>query len=278
MSTSPDFGLPYIAASQAQPEVTHNEAISLLQALLNGVIDRGVNTPPGSPSEGDAYIVGSAPTGEWTGRANCIAVFFGTGWLFVPGNDENGDPIAMGARQEGMRVYVRDEDLLYAWIETGSPPAFAWSPLPIGNAANVGYSNGTSGLAATNVQDALDQLAAVRSGQAPILEAGTSLTLTAGHNGRVIYFTSNSAVTVTLPEHDTEALPPGFVCALIKAGNGDVSVAVEGDDMLLALEMGSPPAPANTIAAKGGSAVITLLAGPTGSPPAQLWHLEGRLE
>ena len=36
---------------------------------------QGVNTPPGSPASGDAYIVGSAPTGACAGQAGKIAVW-----------------------------------------------------------------------------------------------------------------------------------------------------------------------------------------------------------
>jgi len=141
VTTTPDLGIPYIAASQAQPEITHNEAISLLQALSNGVISRGLNappvtSPPTSPAEGDAYIVGTSPTDDWAGRANCIAVYFGTAWLFLPGDDDNGDPITMGARQEGLRVWVRDEDELYVWTQAGSPPALTWTPLAAGGDAS----------------------------------------------------------------------------------------------------------------------------------------------
>lgn len=115
MSTSPDLGLPYIASSQAQPEVTHNEALNLLQALLNGATDRGINTPPGSPTSGDIYIVGTAPTGAWAGRANTVTIWTGTAWDFIPGETSAGTPITMGARQEGIRVWVKDENLKYVW-------------------------------------------------------------------------------------------------------------------------------------------------------------------
>lgn len=118
MATSPDFGFPYIASQQGQPEVTHNEALNLIQALLNGAIQRGLNTPPVSPSSGDIYIVGTAPTGVWSGRGNSVAIYTGTAWRFVPGNNSSGTPITMGARNEGMRVWVRDEDTMYTWSGT----------------------------------------------------------------------------------------------------------------------------------------------------------------
>lgn len=117
MTTSADFGLPQLSQGQATPETTFNEAFVLVQALLNGVESRGDNFPPASPAaqDGDAYIVGSSPTGAWVGRPNCIAVYWGGSWRFIPGNDSSGSPITMGTRQEGMRVYVRDENQQYIW-------------------------------------------------------------------------------------------------------------------------------------------------------------------
>lgn len=127
MSTSPDLGVPFISGGQAQPEVTHNEAVLLLQVMQSGVIDRAVNTPAVGPTIGDAYIVGAAPTGAWAGRANTIAVWNGSAWRFIPGQDDAGTPITMGARQEGMRIWVRDENALYAW-DGSAWTAFASTP------------------------------------------------------------------------------------------------------------------------------------------------------
>ena len=115
MTTSPDLGMPYIAGQQAQPEVTHNDALNMLIALQKGAIDRGLNTPPGSPTNGDVYIVGSAPTDAWAGKANKVAIYTTNVWTFVPGNDSDGANIAIGARHEGMRLWVQDEDALYVW-------------------------------------------------------------------------------------------------------------------------------------------------------------------
>lgn len=115
MTTSPDLGIPFIDQSQGTPEVTHNEALLLLQAMTNGVIDRGVNTPAVGPTIGDAYIIGSAPTGAWAGRANCVTIWSGTAWDFIPGETSAGTPITMGSRQEGIRIWVRDENTLYVW-------------------------------------------------------------------------------------------------------------------------------------------------------------------
>lgn len=114
MTTSPILGLPFIAQQQATPEVTHNEALTMLAALLYGATALQ-NAPPGSPSAGDSYICGTSPTGAWAGKANCIAVYTSGGWRFVPGFDSNGSQIAPGAGQEGLRVWNKALDCAMVW-------------------------------------------------------------------------------------------------------------------------------------------------------------------
>lgn len=45
------------------------------------MISDNVNTPPGSPDVGDTYIVGSSPTGAWTGKAGYVVEWDGALWL-----------------------------------------------------------------------------------------------------------------------------------------------------------------------------------------------------
>ena len=47
------------------------------------VIDIGQNSPPGSPSAGDAHVVGTAPSGDWLDRPNAIAVYDDGAWTLV---------------------------------------------------------------------------------------------------------------------------------------------------------------------------------------------------
>lgn len=119
---STKLGIPYIQASQATPEITHNEALYMLEALTHGAIDR-TNAPPGSPADGDVYLVGTAGSGAWAGRSNHIAVWMDGSWGFIPGFDDDGALIAIGAAHEGLTIYVHDENLYYRW--TGS----TWSPV-----------------------------------------------------------------------------------------------------------------------------------------------------
>lgn len=209
MTTSADLGIVYIAGQQAQPEITHNTALNQLQMLQTGVVSVGNNTPPGSPAQGDTYILGASPTGAWAGRANCIAGYFGTSWVFMPGADSSGTQIPMGVRHEGLKVYSKADNALYvwsgsAWAASGAGmtnPMTTSQDLIVGGASGTPgrLAIGTNGFVLTAVAGAVAWAAATgfanpmttsgdiiyggASGVATRLAAGTNghvLTLTAG--------------------------------------------------------------------------------------------------
>lgn len=78
---TPNLALPYLAAAQAQKHVTVNEALDALDGLVQlSVISAGLNAPPGSPVEGDRYIVASGATSAWAGWDASVAQFSGGAW------------------------------------------------------------------------------------------------------------------------------------------------------------------------------------------------------
>lgn len=84
MPTTPRFALPLLAVAQAQKEVTHNEALTLLDALIHAAVEAGpAADPPIGPTEGQCWIVGTAPTGAWVGQENAIALWTANGWRFA---------------------------------------------------------------------------------------------------------------------------------------------------------------------------------------------------
>ena len=97
MTDTPNLTLERLSAGQASAEVTHNSAINKLDTLVQlAVVSSGDTTPPGSPSEGDSYLVGTSATGDWSGQDGDIAMYY-SGWLFV-------------TPKEGMRIWISDED------------------------------------------------------------------------------------------------------------------------------------------------------------------------
>lgn len=61
-----------------------------------------------------------------------------------------------------------------------------------------------------------------------ITESGTSRTLSAADNGKVIYCTSASAVTIAC----AAGLGAGFSCTIIQGGAGKVTVAAGGQSLV----------------------------------------------
>ena len=56
---------------------------------LGTVIEVNLNTPPVSPSFQDAYIIGTSPTGDWSGQNNDLAVYNGSSWVFYDTEEGN---------------------------------------------------------------------------------------------------------------------------------------------------------------------------------------------
>lgn len=73
--------MPEIAENQANKYLTHNTALRALDALVQPVAISIANSPSSS-NEGDVFIVGEAPTRDFTGQANNIAVRVGGVWRF----------------------------------------------------------------------------------------------------------------------------------------------------------------------------------------------------
>jgi hypothetical protein len=82
--TSPVLSLPYIQPAQAQKHVTHNEALRVLDAVVQlVVIATDLDTAPAAPQTGDRYVVAAPGTGAWAGQAGNIALWQDDSWFFV---------------------------------------------------------------------------------------------------------------------------------------------------------------------------------------------------
>lgn len=81
--TSPVLALPLIQPAQAQKHVTHNEALLLLDAVVQlAVEDRDRTAPPALLGPGQRHIVAAGATGDWAGQDGMLALHDGTGWRF----------------------------------------------------------------------------------------------------------------------------------------------------------------------------------------------------
>ncbi|MBD9373367.1 DUF2793 domain-containing protein [Rhizobium sp. ARZ01] len=77
------LGLPYILPSQAQKHVPHNEALDVLDTMVQLVLASIGNAPPATPVEGACFGVDTEPTGAWNAAAGAVAQWRDGGWHFV---------------------------------------------------------------------------------------------------------------------------------------------------------------------------------------------------
>ena len=106
MQSTSRLAIPLLSPGQAQKELFHNEALQLLDTLVAPAVEQVErDDPPSSPSEGECYIVGSSPTGEWVGYEQAIAANTAGGWRFI-------------SPTEGMSVWVK-ADRVFAFYRDG---------------------------------------------------------------------------------------------------------------------------------------------------------------
>ena len=104
------------ALGQEDAEVALNDTLEFLDVYGHGLILDQLQGPPGSPVEGDTYIVNHLfPTGDWSSfTKEDLAIWHNGAWI-------NRTPI------EGWIFLVEDEDLTYGF--TGS----VWEILSLGD-------------------------------------------------------------------------------------------------------------------------------------------------
>ncbi|MCB4457198.1 DUF2793 domain-containing protein [Leisingera sp. McT4-56] len=237
---SPILALPYLMPSQAQKHVTHNEALQMLDALVQ-LSAEGFDaaTPPASPGLGETHVLAASPAGAWAGHGAEIAVWQGEGWLFL-------------APRPGWRAWGAAESELRIW--DGS--AWILPPAATQNLARVGV--GTTADAAN-----------------PLSVAGPATLLTHSGSGHQLKLNKAAAADTAALLLQTSWSGRAEIGL---AGNDDLSVKVSGDGsswhtaLTLAAASGyaglGTASPAAHLEIAGGSADY-LLAG-SGSPDFRL--------
>jgi hypothetical protein len=208
---SANLALPLIMPSQSLKHVTHNEALLRLDAVVQlAVLDRDLAAPPGSPAEGDRYIVAAGATGDWDDWDLDVALYADGAWMRL-------EPTA------GWIAFVADEAAIVYW--TGS----AWQNFASTLNASAVPSSAAGGIAATTVQAALEELDSEKAPKASPTFTGTPAAPTA----------SGGTSTTQLA---TTAFVQSAISALINAAPGaldtlDELAAALGDDAGFAASM-----------------------------------------
>lgn len=105
--TTTNLLLPFIMAAQAQKHVTHNEALRLLDGIVQlAVKDKDLAAPPAMPADGARYMVASGATGLWAGWDGDVALWVDGAWMRLPA-------------QPSWQAWVVDEQALYVRTAAG---------------------------------------------------------------------------------------------------------------------------------------------------------------
>lgn len=98
MENSSRLTLPYIMPSQAQKHVTHNEALRMLDALVQPCVETlPTDAPPEAPVEGMVFAIADSASGDWIDKANMVAAFQDGAWTyFTP--------------RQGWQFFVKDDN------------------------------------------------------------------------------------------------------------------------------------------------------------------------
>lgn len=78
--------LPNLFVGQAQKEITHNEALARVDALLHPAVQATLAGPPAAPgdeSDGLCWLIAPAATGAWLGKSGQIARWSAGSWRYL---------------------------------------------------------------------------------------------------------------------------------------------------------------------------------------------------
>lgn len=241
--TSAVLALPYIQPSQAQKHVTHNEALRLLDVIVQlAVLDRVRVVAPATPAIGDRYIVAAGATGAWAGQDGRIAVWDVEGWVFfAPAAGWRAEVIAERTSVVfGATGWVATGDLPQRFAQLGVNAApDAANRLAVSSAATLfnhagnGHQLKLNKAAAADTASLLFQTA--YSGRAEMGLAGTNefaLKVSADGASFVEALRAAGDGSVSLPRG--ALLPDGTVAApaLRFAGDTDTGISHPGADQI----------------------------------------------
>lgn len=85
MSDTPTNGIPYVPENTTDPAAGLNLALDVIDALMSTRVESmALSAPPGSPADGEMWIVKATGTGAWAGHDNAFARYRAesTSWQF----------------------------------------------------------------------------------------------------------------------------------------------------------------------------------------------------
>lgn len=188
-----------------EPNLAFNALLLAMDALIQFTPEAITASPPGSPTDGQAWIVAASATGAWAGKDQQVAVAITGGWLFY-------------GPSEGWEGYVKNLDANYQF--DGS----VWNPA--GGSRGVAWGAITGTLSTqTDLQSALTAKNNLGETGGLNAQTGTTYILVLADKGKMVENTNAVAVTTTVPPNSSVALPLNSIVYIAQGGAGQVTVA-----------------------------------------------------
>lgn len=214
--TTPRLGAPELSSGQATPETTVNEQIRYVEQGANYFIakDKDTLAPPGSPADGDCYVIAGTGTGAWAGKDQKIAFRMSTGWLYI-------------TAIEGTKAYFQDENIDYTYSGSAWVIATTAEAERIRDVIGAALQATSGGGIGVTVDDAGDTIKLALS--IPVTtQTGTSYTAALADGNSRIGFTNAGPVAFTIPPNSSVAFPDGTFIEFEQAGAGAVTATAGG--------------------------------------------------
>lgn len=110
--SSTRFSLPFLFAGQSQKEFFFNESVARIDIMVQATVLGETEQEPQNPADGDAWLIGENPIGDWSEKAGHIAGRQAGVWHYF-------EP------QEGMQIYDKTARQIVSfrngWIRIFAP-------------------------------------------------------------------------------------------------------------------------------------------------------------
>lgn len=206
--------------------VSMRQLFRMLQALIQANVRLvNTNTPPGSPSNGDTYALGAAPTGVWAGFPGCIAYW----------TTDNPDSVTPPTSWDfysplvGWVVFNDGDSQFYQWNgttwvpdATGGSSAFnaitsgtnSTASMIVGTGAAIAVT-GTGTIQSTTIRNVAVSSTPPSAGQTLVASSSTTASWQSGGTGTVTSVTGGGIATGTVTTSG----------AITVAGSGNTTTA-----------------------------------------------------
>lgn len=194
--TTPTLGLTVLTEGQDAAEVSVNSSFNIIDALFAGAEDFTA-TPPGSPTNGQVYLVATGATGAWAGQDGKVAAYY-TGWIFL-------------TPKEGWRIFVKDEDAEYLYDGTAWTALAQRLSLATGITAFAGGGQGSATQLTKEVNRVTTVATAGDSVKLPTAVAGMQVTVINDGASSMDVFPASGAAIDSEPTNSADAVAVGKV-------------------------------------------------------------------